>query len=86
VVVGVLESLESVIWGPVELSCKLRNDCKETCCVLPTLWQLALCIASAYIQGSLRASIENFSSGIFVWFIILAVNAENEEGGARCKN
>jgi hypothetical protein len=42
-----------------------------------------VCIHSGFSE---QASKEDFRSGIFVWFIILAENDENDEGEARCNN
>ena len=42
-----------------------------------------VCIHSGFPE---QASIEDFPSNIFVCFIILSVNYENDEGEAICKN
>jgi hypothetical protein len=36
-----------------------------------------ICIHSGFSE---EANIEDFPSGIFVWFIIISVNEENDEG------
>lgn len=42
-----------------------------------------VCIYSWFLE---QASKKDFPSGIFVWFIIISVNDENDEGEARGKN
>lgn len=41
-----------------------------------------VCIHSGFSE---EGSIEDFTSDIFVWFIIISVNEENDEGEARYK-
>jgi hypothetical protein len=42
-----------------------------------------VCIHSGFSE---QASIEDFPSDIFVWFILISVNDENDAGEARRKN